>query len=76
MSQLHPTEEDNAFALGHADGGLRKALRRIERLEGLLRRAREALPSGSLEKEIGKAIAMTYYEEEDDGTWRLPNTKR
>jgi hypothetical protein len=77
MSQLHPTAEDDAFASGHADAGLRKALRRIERLEGLLKRVwacRHVGLSPELSRDIPQALSTTHYDEVDDGAWRFPKT--
>jgi hypothetical protein len=82
MSQLRPDEEDEAFAQGHNDAGFRKALCRIKRLEDLLKRAlaEDDLEGGvsmggsrsMLGADIAAALTKTFYDEEDDGHWRLP----
>jgi hypothetical protein len=70
MSQLHPTEEDEQFAQGHTEAGLRMALNRAWRLTRLLDRARVFCPV-SLQDEIHQQLSKSHYDETDDGQWRL-----
>ncbi len=74
MSLLHPNEDDDAFAQGHADAGLRAATNRTWRLHALLRRAWEEegiVFSDGLRDDIQAALATTWRDEVDDGVWRL-----
>lgn len=74
MSLLHPSDDDDAFAAGHADSGHRMSLNRIWRLTALLKEARHQTSpwmSHSLVAEIDALLATTHYDEPDDGHWRL-----
>ena len=75
MSLLHPNEDDEAFASAHCDSGLRKAWRRIERLEDLLLKVRAAGFTSGLAQDIDRALRTTCYDEEDDGQWRFPRRR-
>jgi hypothetical protein len=72
MSAIHPTKEDEMFSAGHAEAGLRKAMRRIERLENLLNRfiSKDQQSLIGLAEDVKTVLAATYYDEEDGG-WRL-----
>jgi len=86
MSLLHPNEDDDAFASANCDSGLRKAWRRIERLEDLLLKIRGAIrrpaapPAGQIAdfdiaQEIDQQLRTTCYDEQDDGQWRFPRRR-
>jgi hypothetical protein len=66
MSLLHPTDEDNAFADGHAKTGWNKAIRRAMRLRKLLERARSDVKDNILAVEIDTALSKTFYDESDE----------
>ena len=73
MSLLHPTEEDNDFASGHADAGLRKSLKHILRTKKVLVDCLPFLPE-ELKEQACAVLRTSHYDEVDDGEWRL-NTK-
>lgn len=73
MSLLHQTDEDDAFASGHADAGLRKALRHIARTKAVLVECLPYLPP-ALKARAEAILRASHYDEVDDGQWRL-NTK-
>jgi len=66
MSLLHQTEEDRSFADGHAAAGLRKAKKRIARLERLLSELVKTPGDVMLLSKIKLALSRTYYDESDD----------
>lgn len=74
MSLLHPTEEDDAFAAGHADAGLRKALRHIEATKEVLLACLPFL-SQELRARAEAILRRSHYNEEDDGRWRLDSDR-
>jgi len=75
MSQLHPTEEDDAFAAGHADTGLRKALRHVLNVKAILVECLPYLPS-DLRARVETILARSHYDESDaQGPRSLYDTK-
>ena len=73
VSQLHPTEEDDSFAAGHADAGLRKALRHVVAVKTVLLECLPHLPP-EVRARAEEVLRRSHYEETDDGQWRL-NTR-
>lgn len=65
MSLLHPTEEDNALAAGHASAGWNKAIRRCMRLRQLLERARKFELAPAVNEDIDAALKTTFYDESE-----------
>lgn len=59
MGLLHPSDDDDAFALGHAQAGWNKAVRRCVKLRALLERARPTVTDKALATEIDAALART-----------------
>lgn len=70
MSLLHQTSEDDDYAAGHADAGLRKALTHIQAVKRVLLRTLPHLPP-ELQADAVNVLQRSHYEEHDDGTWRL-----
>jgi hypothetical protein len=66
MGLLHPSDDDDAFALGHAQAGWNKAVRRCVKLRALLERARPTVTDKALATEIDAALARTFYDEPHD----------
>jgi len=57
MSLLHPSSDDDAFAAGHADEGLRASHQRVNRLRELLRACAPHLPANSeLSAQVAKEL--------------------
>jgi hypothetical protein len=72
VSLLQPTEEDDAFAAGHAKAGWNKAVRRCMRLRRLLEQARPTVTNARLAADIDVALKQTLYDESDAfpaGAW-------
>jgi hypothetical protein len=66
MGLLHPSDDDDAFALGHAQAGWNKAVRRCVKLRALLERARPTVTDKALSTEIDAALARTFSDEPHD----------
>lgn len=68
MSQLHPNEDDDAFASNHTHAGWNKAVRRCMKLRALLYKIREGqtLLSSELRAEIDAMLEKNFYAESEE----------